>query len=262
MEALMRLRDGSISKYGAALPSPHHPSPITHHLFFAACLLFCLLPSAFAATPGSVQASYDVYKNGVKVGKLEEIYTRNGDRYTLSSVTTPTELLALFKPGKIFSHSSGLIGKQGLQPLTFSHRRERDAKKNGQAEFDWKTKRLALTHQGQRTTTALPDGTQDRLSAMYQFMFLSLQPATTLAFSMTNGSKLDSYRYAISAGGQLKTPAGEFDTLYVDNRAPAGGHRTEIWLAVQHGNLPCKMILTDSKGDQLTQVLNKLTIKP
>jgi len=30
---------------------------------------------------------------------------------------------------------------------------------------------------------ALPDGTQDRLSAMYQFMFLSLQSASTLDFA-------------------------------------------------------------------------------
>lgn len=262
MEALMPLRASFMKNCVKAAPCPHHPSSIIHHLLLPVFLLFCLLPSAFAGTPGSVQATYDVYKNGVRVGKMEETYTRNGNRYTLSSVTTPADLLAIFKPGKIFSHSNGLIGKQGLQPLTFSHRRERDAKKNSQAEFDWKTKQLALTHQGQRTTTALPDGTQDRLSAMYQFMFLALKPETTLAFSMTNGNKLDSYLYAVSAGGQLKTPAGEFNTLYLDNQAPAGEHRTEIWLAVQQGNLPCKMILTDSKGDQLTQVLGKLALNP
>jgi hypothetical protein len=233
-------------------------------LVAAALLLFvfCLLPSAFAAPPGSVQASYDIYKGGMKVGQIEEVYKRVKDSYTLSSTTTPVGLLAMFKPEKIFVDSSGLIGKQGLQPLRFNHRRERDESKENRAEFDWEAKQLTLIHQTQRTVVALLSGTQDRLSAMYQFMFLPLQSAVTLDFPMTNGHKLDSYHYAITLSQKLKTPAGEFNTLYLDSRAKVGENRTEIWLATQHSNLPCKMIITDADGGQLIQVLSKLDIKP
>ncbi len=218
--------------------------------------------SAFAAPPGSVQATYDVYKSGLKVGQIAETYTRDKDRYTLSSTTTPLGLLAAFKPEKIFIDSSGLIGKHGLQPLSFSHRRERDESRTSRAEFDWDTRQLTLIHQTQRTLAALPDGTQDRLSAMYQFMFLPLESAATLDFAMTNGNKLDNYHYAITRNRLVQTPAGEFDTLYLDNQAKAGESRTEIWLATQRYNLPCKMVITDADGDQLTQILDKLDIKP
>lgn len=224
-------------------------------------LLLCAAP-AFAAEPASVHASYDVYKDGLKVGQMDETYTRDKNRYTLTSTTTPVGLLAAFRPEKIFINSSGLIGKQGLQPLLFTHKRERNESRDSRAEFDWDAKQLALVQQTQRTVVALPDGTQDRLSAMYQFMFLSLQSATTLDFAMTNGNKLDNYHYTLTPGQKLKTPAGEFNTLYLDSQAKAGESRTEIWLATQHHNLPCKMIITDSSGDQLTQILSKFDIKP
>lgn len=225
-------------------------------------LLLCAVAPAFAAEPASVHATYDVYKDSLKIGQMEETFTRDKDHYTLTSTTTPVGLLAAFRPEKIFINSSGLVGKQGLQPLRFSHRRERNESRDSRAEFDWDAKQLALIHQTQRTVVELPDGTQDRLSAMYQFMFLSLQSATTLDFAMTNGNKLDNYHYTLTPGQKLKTPAGEFNTLYLDSEAKAGESRTEIWLATQHHNLPCKMIITDSGGDQLTQILSKFDIKP
>ena len=228
------------------------------------CILssvFCPLSSAFASPPDSVQATYDVYKNGMRV-EIKENYTRDKDRYTLSSVWTPVGLLAILKPEKIFIESSGLIGKQGLQPLFLNHRREIDESKNSRAEFDWNSKQLTLIHQAQRKVVALPGGTQDRLSAMYQFMFLSLRNADTLDFPMTNGEKLDHYRYAVTHNQTIKVPAGEFNAIHLDSHAKPGERRTEIWLATQHNNLPCKMTITEANGDQLTQVLSKLTIKP
>ncbi|MDD2914024.1 MAG: DUF3108 domain-containing protein [Gallionella sp.] len=227
----------------------------------ALSFVLCSIP-AFAAPPGSVQAVYDVYKGSLKVGQIEENYKRDKDSYTLTSITTPVGLLAVFKPEKIFIDSSGLVGKQGLQPQLFNHRRERDDSKASRAEFDWNAGQLILIHQEQHTAVTLPDGTQDRLSAMYQFMFLPLRSPSSLDFPMTNGNKLDSYHYAITRGQKLKTPAGEFNTLYLDSQAKPGESRTEIWLSMQRNNLPCKMIVTDANGDQLTQVLSKLDIKP
>lgn len=231
------------------------------HLLHA-WLLLCVACPALAAAPDSVQASYDVYRDGMKVGEIKETYKRDNGRYTLSSTTTPTGLLAVLKPDRIFIESTGLLSRTGLQPEHFTHRREHNETKDSRADFDWPGSHLTLTQQAQHTVLDLPEGTQDRLSAMYQFMFLPLQNAAMIEFTMTNGSKLDHYRYAVSPGPKLKTPAGEFRTLYLDNQAKPGENRTEIWLAVQHHNLPCKMVITDADGEQLTQVLNKLVVTP
>ena len=153
--------------------SPYAALCFLSSLFF---LLLCSPAPASALLPDSVQASYDIYKGGFKIGQIEETYTRNKDHYTLSSTTTPSGLMAAFKPGKIIANSSGLVGNRGLKPLLFSLKRERDTSKDSRAELDWSTGQLTLISQEQHTVTALPDGTQDRLSAMYQFMFLPLRP--------------------------------------------------------------------------------------
>lgn len=226
-----------------------------------AWLMLCTAPTAFAAPPNSVRATYDVYKNGLRV-EINESYLRDGDRYTLSSVWRPVGLLALLRPEKIFINSNGRVGAQGLQPLLLDHRRELDNSKNSRAEFDWDSKQLTLLHQGQRTVVPLPDGTQDRLSAMYQFMFLPLGNTSTLDFQMTNGSKLDDYHYAITPRQTVKVPAGELQAIYLDSQAKPGESRTQMWLATQYHNLPCKVIITEANGDQFTQVLSKITFGP
>lgn len=230
------------------------------HLVLA-WLVLCAPFPALAATPSSILAVYEVYKDSIRVARIEENYTREGDRYTLTSTTTLVGLLALFKQEKAFVHSNGLIGKRGLRPQLYSQRREGDSSKDAQAELDWKNEHITLIHQAQRETVALPEGTQDRLSAMYQFMFLPLKDGA-LDFPMTNGIKLDNYHYAVARGPSLDTPAGKLGTLYLDSQPKPGERRTEIWLATQHNHLPCKMVITEANGDRLSQVLSKLVVKP
>jgi hypothetical protein len=228
---------------------------------YKALMLFVFSSQAFASMPETVQAGYEVFMSGTKVGKIDETYSKNGDHYTLSSVTTPLGLLAMFKPEKIYITSRGLITKQGLKPLYFEDKREGNPGKSSQAEFNWTAQQLTLIHQTVRTPLALPEGTQDRLSAMYQFMFINLKDMDMLNFAMTNGNKLDTYHYAIGAREKLDTPAGQLDSIYLDSQAKPGESRTEIWLSTEY-KLPCKMIITEANGNQYTQLLSTLKILP
>ncbi len=225
------------------------------------CLIligFCL--PVYASSSG-VQARYEISKSGLPLGVIEETYRQKGTHYTLTSITTPLGLMAVFKPGKIIIQSQGLVTRQGLSPLFFADKREQNPEKNTQVEFDWEAKQLTLIHPQQRTTLALPDNTQDRLSALYQFHFLNLDNINSLSFFMTDGRKLDNYYYTLTPQQKLITPAGVFDTLYLDSTAKPGENRTEIWLDATH-HLLCKMIITDGEGGQLTQVLSRLKITP
>ena len=224
-------------------------------------LLFTLLSGTAYAAPDSVQASYDVMIAGMKVGQMNESYTRKGDHYVLSSTTTPQGILAALKPGRIMSTSEGLIDSNGLRPEAFDQVRENDANRNSHAQFDWNAKKITLTHQDQKTQLPLPEGTQDRLSAMYQFMFLDVGKLSSLDFAMTDGRKLDSYHYAVGARQKLDTGAGPCDSVYLDNQAKAGESRTEIWVSAKN-RLPCKMVITDAHGEQVTQLLSSLHITP
>lgn len=224
--------------------------------------MLCAASCAFAVPPGSVQASYDVYKGGIKIAQIDETFTRDKDRYTLVSTTRPVGLLAIFKPGKIVISSNGLVGPQGLQPLRFSDQRERDEDRDRSAEFDWNAKQLTLINHGKRSKYPLPGDTQDRLSAMYQFMFLPLAKAGALNFHMTNGSKLDIYNYRITPGQSVTVPLGTFNGFYVASVPEADASRTEIWLAGEHADFPCKLVITDKDGGKFSQELTRFNSVP
>lgn len=227
---------------------------------FVLSSVLCPLSSAVAASPGSVMATYEIHKGGIKIGQIEETFTSDKDRYTITSTTRATGLLAIFRPGKIVYSSSGLIGAHGLQPLVFSDLREGEEHRDRRAEFDWNAKQLTLIQHAQRKVVPLPDGTQDRISAMYQFMYLSLEKTDMLNFNMTNGSKLDIYNYRIAPDQSVTVPLGTFKALYVASVPEAGVNRTEIWLAAEHANFPYKMVITDPDGGKLTQVITALSI--
>jgi hypothetical protein len=227
-----------------------------------AWLMSCIAVSSFAASPSRVQVTYEIYKGGISIGKIEEAYAYSKDHYTLVSTTRATGLLAIFKPGRIILRSSGLVGTHGLKPMDFSDVREGDEDRNRSAEFDWNTMQLTMIEHAQRTVVPLPEDTQDRLSAMYQFMFLSLSKTDKLDFHMTNGGKLDIYNYRITHGQSVTVPLGTFKALYLASVPEAGVNRTEIWLATEHANFPYKMVITDPDGDKLTQVLTKFDFVP
>lgn len=224
--------------------------------------MLCVSNPTFAAPPSNIKVTYDIYKSSIRLGQINEVYTRNKDHYTLTSTTRAVGLFALFQQGEIVIKSSGSVTEKGLQPVHFSDAREGKEGKNNRAEFDWATKKLTLFEQLKSNVMPLPDGTQDRLSAMYQFMFLSLENSASLNFNMTNGRKLDIYNYRITPNQSVTVPLGTFKALYLTSVPEGDASKTEIWLATEHNNFPYKMIVTDRDGDKLTQVLAKIDFVP
>jgi hypothetical protein len=215
-----------------------------------------------ALPPSRLQVSYDVLKSNLKIATINETYTRTQDSYHIESVSRPVGLLALIKPETVRIVSRGLLTQKGLRPLTFSNQRELDTERNARADFDWTKHSITLTDRAGQRMLPLPAGTQDRLSAMYQFMFASLQDAAELDFYMTNGSKVDIYNYRITPGQSVTVPFGSSTALYIASVSKAGESRTEIWLAVEHFNFPYKMVITDPDGGKLTQVLTQFDFVP
>jgi hypothetical protein len=231
-------------------------------------LLLCAVAQQVQAAPsalhqaGRIQAEYDVLKGDIKIITITETYTRTRDHYKIESVSKAVGLLAMFKPETIRTSSEGTLTAQGLRPATFIQTRELDAQRNARADLDWAAGRITLTDRDGKRTQPLRGATQDRLSAMYQFMFVPLQDATALSFNMTNGSKVDEYHYRITPNQNVTVPLGSFNALYLVSSPEASLRQTEIWLATEHANFPYKMIVTESNGDKLTQVLTRFDLEP
>ncbi len=227
-----------------------------------ALFLVCLSPSAFAEIPSRIEASYDLLSRGVKLAEIRETFVYSDYHYRIESVTKPVGLLALFQPETIVVTSEGEVIESGLRPLKFTHLRTRDTSKNNQAEFDWVTKELTLSDQAGIRQLALPLGTQDRLSMMYQFVVAPPLGRLEVKFNMTNGSKMEPYRYQLHPEQTVEVPYGSIKSYYLYTLPQHTSWKSEIWLAIEHGFVPCKIAVTEDGGDKLVQVLTALNIVP
>jgi hypothetical protein len=227
----------------------------------------CSLPTLAAPlnpadAPARIHVTYDILKGGLKAATITETFTRKQDGYLIESISKAVGLVALIKPETIQVVSQGTLSAKGLRPLTFTNHRTLDSERNSSAEFDWNNGTITLNDRTGKRSLALPESTQDRLSAMYQFMFISLKNVSTLDFYMTNGSKFDIYNYRITQDQTVTIPLGTFKAIYVASQSKPSESRTEIWLATDHFDLPCKMVITDPDGDKISQVLTQIEITP
>ena len=220
-----------------------------------------LAPAAHAA-PQSVRAQYDVSMNGAPIGVMQDVFEIRDNRYQIVSETHATGVLALVqrRPARVIS--SGEVDRAGLRPQAFEATRGNSDARRARADFDWPAKTLTLTHDGRVDTITLPPGTQDRLSVMYQFLFLAPEQLRDLKFAMTNGRKLDQYRYAIGADTALDTPLGRLAVVHLVKQLAPGDTGTEIWLARDHALLPVKMRIVEEDGSRFEQVITRIDMPP
>ncbi len=219
------------------------------------------LPAAVAAAaPLTVQAQYNLSLNGAHIAVMHESFEVLEGRYQAVSETHAIGLFALFqrRPGRVTS--AGTVGPNGLRPQSFDGTRgNRDARRV-HAEFDWAALTLTLSHDDRTDIVALPAGTQDRLSVMYQFLFLEPAKLNPLAFPMTNGRKLDHYRYVIGPDTSIDTPLGRQEVVHLVKQHAPGETATEIWLAREHRLMPVKMRVVEDDGGRYEQVITHLVI--
>ncbi len=217
---------------------------------------------AAPAPPQSVIAHYDVSLNGAPVAVMHETFEARDGRYQIISETRAKGVLALAqrRPGRL--SSSGAVDRNGLRPQVFEGTRGNNDARRVHAEFDWQARSLTLAHDGRTETVELPEGAQDRLSVMYQFLYLDHTLDHTkldgLTLALTNGRKLDHYRYGIGADTALDTPLGRLQVVHLVKHHAAGETATEIWLAREHRLMPVKMRIIEDDGTRYEQIIARL----
>jgi hypothetical protein len=228
-------------------------------------LLLAILTSMFAtaalaAPPQKITATYSLSRNNQEMAQVVETFVQNKGKYQIESVTTAVGVYRVLTRDAIKLLSNGLVTKSGLQPLHFEHHRGKREDKKIVADFDWTKNQATFVHGGNTETSPIPAGMQDRISLMYQFMFLSLKnPALTV--DMSNGKKVTQYEYERSGEESLRTKAGTFQTVRFSRKRVPGDDGTEVWLARDKFQLPVKVVIEEEKGGRMVQVLTKLNIQ-
>lgn len=225
-----------------------------------ACLLGCAAALACAA-PKAVRASYNGYVNGMAIGVISEHFEADFRGYRIVSDTKLIGLLAFVQRQPLKFSSTGELTRDGLRPLQFEARKSAGEQPQVTAEFDWVQGQVMLRHDGKAESLPVAPGTQDRLSIMYQFMFLPLERTRQVEFAMTNGRKLDRYRYRVTPEVELDTPLGRVKTLHLVKQRAPGDTVTEIWLSVQHRHFPVKLLIIEKDGRRYEQIIQSLEFR-
>lgn len=225
-------------------------------LFLAAGLAL----DALAATPQRITATYSLARNAQHMADITETFVQSKGKYQIESVTRAVGIFRVLTGESIRLISRGDVTKTGLRPTHFEHHRGARVDKKIIADFDWAQRQATFVYDGKTETASIPVGLQDRISLMYQFMFLSLKNPS-FKFDMSNGRGVTQYEYERVGDEQLATQAGTFETLHLSRKRAPGDDGTEVWLARDKFQLPVKVVIQDDKGVRMEQVLTKLSIQ-
>lgn len=217
--------------------------------------------SAHAAAPTQMSVVYELYRNGIKLGRVADTFTRNGTRYTLTSETHATGALQMLWPGNIRLESTGVVTPKGLRPSQFQHARSDAPNKLATARLDWKQHSITYEYKGEtRRVDGLRDGAQDQLSQVYQFMFAPRLPAD-YSVQVVSGRDLNDYHYARSDGGDIQTPMGALATQQYRRVTQKPDEKAiTVWVAPARNNLPVQIRVSED-GVTVEQRLVRATVR-
>jgi hypothetical protein len=180
--------------------------------------------------------------------------------YQLTSITEPKGLASIFL-SKLEQYSEGNVDEKGLKPNNYAYEFGANSGKNQYAHFLWSESVIEMTSKKGKKTEPLPEGTQDFLSFMYQFMFTP--PLNVMQITMTNGKYLRTYTYSFEGEETITTKLGNLKTLHL-LKSGENQEKTEVWLALDYQNIPVRIRKTEKNGGVLEQtiVMLKIAHKP
>jgi Protein of unknown function (DUF3108) len=206
-----------------------------------------------------VETEFDVRTavDGGVEGKAKIIYNLvENTQYQISWLTEGTGIMALLFP-ELLQTSEGKLTKFGLQPSHYLYQFGKKADKTRSASFDWQAKKVSLQTAKGVKTEDLPDGTQDLLSFMYQFMYVA--PLQQMQLPIVNGKKLSIYDYSFEGEELVSSPLGELKTLHILHSGSNQEEKTELWLAIDYQYVPVKIRKIESDGSVVELLATHIT---
>jgi hypothetical protein len=210
-----------------------------------------------------VQTEFEVTRGGdsgvLGVTQITFNMSLRRNSYQLTSITEAKGVASLFL-SKLEQYSEGTVNEEGLKPNYYAYQYGGNSEKNQYANLLWSDGVIEMTSKKGKKSEPLPEGTQDFLSFMYQFMFTP--PLNSMQITMTNGKYLRTYTYSFEGEETINTKLGELKTLHL-LKSGDNHEKTEIWLALDYQNIPVKIRKTEKSGEVLEQTATAIyTTRP
>ena len=209
-----------------------------------------------------VETEFEVTRGGdsgvLGVTKITFNMSLRRNSYQLTSITEAKGVASLFL-SKLEQYSEGNVDEKGLKPSYYAYQYGGKTEKNQYAHLLWSDGVIEMTSKKGKKSEPLPEGTQDLLSFMYQFMFTP--PLESTIISVTNGKSLRNYSYHFEGEEIIYSKFGALNAIHL-TKTDGNDEKTELWLATDYKNLPIKIRKTEKNGSILEQVVSNITTKP
>lgn len=205
-----------------------------------------------------VETDFDVRTkiDGSAEGKAKITYNLiDNKQYQLKWLTEGSGIVALLFPD-LLQTSEGELTKTGLQPKGYLYQFGNKKDKTRIANFDWQINKVTLQTAKGTKTEDLPEGTQDILSFMYQFMYVA--PLQTMQIHIVTGRKLATYDYSFEGEENINSVLGELKTIHITHSNSDVDEKTELWLAIDYQFVPVKIRKTEKNGDVVEMVATRI----
>jgi hypothetical protein len=234
-----------------AQPEPPAPEPV---IVAAAAPTTLAIPEPVIiktlSRRGRIEYKFFVVYNNLMtdVARTVQSWEATGGSYTLDSKSAPIGLARLFPIGPHDYHSSGQVTERGLQPQRFTSKEVRRGVSNeAAAQFDWDKNQLQFGRAAEQKNAALPAGSQDFVSFMFQLSIAPPAPGR-VQMPITNGKNFETYELDVLEEQTLETPMGPLRVLPVKRVSRPGSEGITVYLATEYRHLPVRIVHFNRDG--------------
>ena len=213
------------------------------------CALLLILATAapvLAAEPAMPEpfaATYKVSYRGFQVGLLHFNLSINDEAaYVYETRAEPGLLARLLVSSNALERTVMQIDAQGVRPLVwFTEDGTSGTRKDGKLVFDWETRQVSGTLDGEEIDLPIEPGLQDRLSMQISVMTALLRGESPGSISLVDDNRIKDYSYTRVGSAQISTAAGRFETVQYESTRSGSSRVKHIWHAPVLDCLPVRV---------------------
>jgi hypothetical protein len=190
-----------------------------------------------AALPSRLSVTYSL-TSAFADGTASYEWTRDGDRYRITSEAQAVGFFTLFLEGRIWQETEGAVTPAGLRPDRFLEHRP-NAEDEG-LEFDWTYDYVVLSHGGERSTAPITANSVDWLSMIFQ---LAAAPPASESFDLQVFTQRKLYKFHLRSLGieEIDVPIGRLRARHLQHVDKESGEIVDVWVGIDQHNLPVKL---------------------
>lgn len=209
---------------------------------------FILQSTAFSAQLKDFTAGYDLYHNGMYIGKSTRNLVTNNKFLTFSSVAETAGIAAWFFNITI-NETSKLRYKDGrLNFFSYDYNEKNNDKNEGYELHLDKAQTFYNSYKKERYPAA--KDLHDTLGFTVAIMHDMNEGNREIKYTIAEKDNLKPYTLKFIQKEDLKTNSGVISTLKMEHYNPQTKHRFTFWCAEKMGFLPVRIRNINHKGDE------------